>query len=428
MIEICMSNLNEQILCKVTEFYLNSSRFNGIPLGGLLRSLNIPDQDALAVLSQLVQDSLLSLNFGDTHPNPHIKAFSPENPEVQLKKLAQSAVQHCCVYPEPTYLESVVDRKEYEESPFTLRLALGEPQLKHAAFRLEVLESYRNDPRYYYRHNDISGTICLKDEYYQSQETPESDQVLLDTFGFAYDENLNRAVASFLWYLSCLSPEHQQIWHAKELGPEYMLHPDYYRTSIIGHFPGGISIFQSFLYEQRIINEMSLAMDRETLFLRQINPDNKPREFSFLIRPTLKEFNEFVHLLDKLLSDNINSSFFKSDVPLEEEFERPDGKVEVRRKGTLRLLEEWLRPRFSLEDSAPIDEMFSTFRKIRKMRQKPAHKIDENEFDQEYFRVQRKLIIEACKAVNILRQIFALHPAAAKVEIPDYIEGKVWTY
>ena len=71
----------------------------------------------------------------------------------------------------------------------------------------------------------------------------ESDQVFLQTFGFCYDANLNRAVAVFVHYLSDLTPEHQQIWKAKELTGEYTLHPDYYRNSILGQWDEKISIF-----------------------------------------------------------------------------------------------------------------------------------------------------------------------------------------
>lgn len=423
-----MSSLSDQILSNVTYFYLNSSRFNGIQLASLIDALSAPRQDCVAEISNLIRSHLISINCGDTHPNPHIKAFLPETPEVQLEKMAGATAMHCCIYPEPVHLKSVVDQEKYEGRPYTLRLALGEPQLKFVTFRLEVLEAYRNDPRYYYRHNDISGSICIKGDYFQGHDVSAADQILLETFGFAYDENLNRAVASFLWYLSCLSPEHQRIWNSKELGPEYKLHPDYYRSSIVGDFPEGISMFRAFLHEQRIINEIARSMKKPPLFKTQIDPDNKPREFSFLIRPTLKEFNSFVHLLDKLLSDNLEPSFFEPDVSRVEEVERSDGKVEVRKKGTLRLLEEWLDLRFHTPDPTPVQQMLASFRKVRKLRQKPAHRIDEDEFDQEYFNRQRELIIEAYSAINILRQILALHPDASCVKIPRYLEAKIWSY
>ena len=54
------------------------------------------------------------------------------------------------------------------------------------------------------------------DEYLKSHAMREHDQVLLQTFGFAYDKDLKRAVAVFLRYLHDLSPEHQRVWAAKD--------------------------------------------------------------------------------------------------------------------------------------------------------------------------------------------------------------------
>ncbi|MBL2669435.1 AAA family ATPase, partial [Klebsiella pneumoniae] len=63
--------------------------------------------------------------------------------------------------------------------------------------------------------------------------------------------------------------------------------------------------------------------------------DDMPKEFGFLLRPTLSEFNNFMLLLDKMMSDNINKKFFEGDVELEIEKEREDGKIVVRPKGTI---------------------------------------------------------------------------------------------
>src|SRR5699024_9072887 len=112
-----------------------------------------------------------------------------------------------------------------------------------------VLEIYRNDPRYYYTNNDMNGRICIEDEFFESDKVPESDQILLKGFGFSYDDNLNRAVAVFLSGLASLSPEHQQIWKAKELDRSYKLHPGYYRSQILGQFPEGIPICDAILKE-----------------------------------------------------------------------------------------------------------------------------------------------------------------------------------
>lgn len=78
--------------------------------------------------------------------------------------------------------------------------------------------------------------------------------------------------------------------------------------------------------------------------------------------------------------------------------------------------------------AAFISEMFDDFRTVRKERQKPAHKIDNNEFDQIYMGKQRELMIKAFNAVRTLRMTIENHPNAAGYEIPNYLrEAKVWT-
>jgi hypothetical protein len=290
-----------------------------------------------------------------------------------------------------------------------------------------VLEVYRNDPRYSYRTDDISGSISVHDQHYESEEMRSSDKVLLQTFGFAYDAELNRAVAVFLRYLADLSAEHQRIWQARLISNGYRLHPDYYRSSILGEWYERRSLFQAFLEELRLIKEMSVAMGRSSLF-RNVFED-RPREFAFLIRPTLKEFNSFVHLLDKMMSENIDLTFFRSDVPLEEETIRSDGKVVVKPKGSIAVLDDWLRKMYKTPEPKPLVETIQTFRKVRKLRQKPAHSVNEDAFDQEFAQRQRKLMIEAYNAVRTLRMIFEKHPLAAGVEVQeDLRNGLIWSY
>lgn len=291
-----------------------------------------------------------------------------------------------------------------------------------------MLEHYRNDPRYYYETNFISGSISIRDEYFESSSLPEHDQVLLQTFGFAYDEDFNRAVAVFIRYLADLSPEHQRVWHAKMLSGDYKLHPDYYRSSILGEWGTRISIFEAFTLELTVINQMAERMGRPALF-RETFTSNRPTEFGFLLRPTLAEFNAFVHLLDKMLSDNINKDFFLDDVPLEEDQTRPDGKIVVRQKGTLALLEEWLRKFFRPSDPKPFDDMFKGFRSVRKLRQKPAHAVNENVFDIAYFKNQRRLVIDTYDSLRTLRLVLANHPRVKcnPPEIQDHLaKGAIW--
>ena len=311
-----------------------------------------------------------------------------------------------------------------------MELALGSAQLEFHVFDLSVLEIYRNDPRYYYTTDDINGNICISDEFYLSSGTPEKDKVLLDTFGFAYDDGLNRAVAVFIRYLSGLSSEHQQIWKSKEKIGGYKLHPDYFRNCILGEWGEKISIFVAFVEELHLINKMCSVMGRPHIFNEDFY-ENRPRTFSFLVRPTLEEYNSFVLTLDKMMSDNINKEFFMNEVSDESEEIRNDGKIIIKSKGTITMLDEWLNLRFRPSDRKTMQNLINVFKKVRKLRQKPAHVIRLNVFDQKFFHLQRELIVTAYDAVRTLRLIFANHPlvCAAKIDILDYLyEGKIWTY
>lgn len=417
----------DKILAKITEHYLSSNEFNGFPIRLFVHDFDLTEKELKSILTSLIQRGKISLNFGDIHPNPYIKAFPEEPIEKQREKLINSNLENVCAYPTSAHLSLTVSLSDHTDRPFTRRLALGEPQLAFESFDLSVLEFYRNDPRYSYTTNDISGHISVSNEYFESAEMQESDQILLQTFGFSYDSDLNRAVAVFLRYLSHLSPQHQQLWNAKILQGDYKLHPDYYRSSILGEFPERVSIFDAFIEELHIINEMCKLMNRPPLFRDELR--DKPREFCFLIRPTLKEYNDFVHLLDKIISENINREFFLNDIELQSEELRRDGRIVVRQKGTIQLLDEWLRLKSRTPDREPIEEMIQTFKEIRQLRQHPAHSIAEDVFDQKYFKQQRDLIIRAYSGIRLLRLIFENHPKVKGYSIPDYLKkGEIWTY
>lgn len=172
-------------------------------------------------------------------------------------------------------------------------------------------------------------------------------------------------------------------------------------------------------------------MGRPPLFHQDFGEygENKPQRFGFLVRPTLEEFNSFVLLLDKMLSDNINKEFFQNEVPYETEIHRKDGRIEVRNKGTIQILDHWIRKYFSTDNWELWDKSIEVLRKVRKMRQDPAHAIDENIFDQRYFKEQRELIIDAYSAIQTLRLLFEDHPAvkSANIEVPAPLrEGRIW--
>ncbi len=416
------------VLDRITQHYIQSRDFNGISGLRLAEDLAEEPADVQAVVAELIREGKVAAVFGDIHPNPHIRAFPDVPIEDQLEKLQQKGLSQACLYPTTTVLSDAVDPQKFQGRPFTLKLALGEPQLAFYAFDLMVLEFYRNDPRYRYTHNDVGGTIGVRDEYDQGTAMPEQDKLLLQTFGFAYDDDLNRAVAVFVRYLADLPPEHQQVWHARILGtaPQYKLHPDYYRASILGKWRERISLFQAFSLELRAIKGICERIGWPPLFRDDFAEEKRPREFGFLLRPTLKEFNDFVQLLDKMISENINRDFFVGQVPLERDELRSDGKTIVIQKGTIQLLDEWLR-RYHFSGKL-IEDMIAAIKEVRELRMRPAHAIDEDAFDMQLFKRQRELMIRVYDGVRTLRLVLASHPKARGYQVSESIrEGKIWT-
>lgn len=421
--------MKTQLLQHVIEHYLSSGDFNGIPYASLLERLGTQEAQIVPILSDLIAEDQIELIYGDYHPNPHIKAWSGRHKEEQIYKLQNSQLlNQACVYPAPKALAGISDIPvHYTGKPYSLELALGAGQLDFRSFDLEILEMYRNDPRYHYDNDDINGWISASDG--SSDGMRSSDSIYLQTFGFSYTEDFDRAVAVYLRYLHELSPEHQQMWKAKELHGDYKLHPDYHRNTM-GNWGTKLSIFEAFTLELEVINKMCSKMNMPDLF-KETFCEQRPREFGFLLRPTLKEFNIFVELLDKMMSQNIKKEFFKDEIDLETEQERRDGKIIVTQKGTIQLLEEWITKLFKPDDPKPLLAIFSTFKEIRRLRQNPAHSVKENEFDQSYFKEQRKLIKKAFVAVRTIRLIFANHPMVKNdpPEIHEFLfKGEIWDF
>lgn len=421
--------MRDLILSLVTDHYLTSHDFNGLSGGELLAVVG--EGEYRPIVEDLIREEFLSLNFGNYHPNPYIKAFPARPADEQVAMLRERGLDAACLYPERRHLETVVHQEQYQGRPYALALALGEPELSFRAFELSVLERYRNDPRYLYENNDISGQISIRNEFFGPGGAPERDQVSMQTFGFCFDDEQNCYVAAFLRYLYQLSPEHQQYWSTLEVHRDTRLHPDYFRPTILGDFPENVSVYTGVLLELRTINDMCRAMGRAPLFRQDFREGDPPPHYGRLVRPTAHEFAQFVHTLDRMLSDNLNLDFFGDDVPRETEIERADGRIEVRQKGSIQILDDWVETIFHparQEDRDSLAEMIRTLREVRKLRMRPAHALDNDAFRQELAKVQRELMIRVYGAVRLIRLMLSRDPRAAPVKLPPYIgDGNIWT-
>lgn len=211
------------------------------------------------------------------------------------------------------------------------------------------------------------------------------------------------------------------------------MHPGFYKSQVYGSWAEGVSVFDALLKEIYIINQICKIIEFPKLFRNDFGEygEEKPKLLAFLIRPTLKEFNNFILVLDKILSNNINNQFFKKDLNLETETEREDGKIIISQKGTIQLLDEWMRKKYRFQDDTGWKESIDALKKVRRLRQSPAHKLEVDTFDYKYISEQRELAIEVYRSINFLRMLLQRHPKVkdGDFKIPDWLEeGKIYAY
>ena len=70
--------------------------------------------------------------------------------------------------------------------------------------------------------------------------------------------------------------------------------------------------------------------------------------------------------------------------------------------------QEWLTKVFNVKGDGAVSDLFKPLKKIRRERQNPAHKINENQYDKQYIDKQKEIINEAYSVFRNLRNIFVL--------------------
>jgi hypothetical protein len=406
--------------------FTSSGDFNGLPLSAVFKIYTDEAAVRAAVIECIGKDRV-SCAFYSVSGNPHIKRIRDLPVERQIELFSTEPSQGVCLYPCAELVREFADVDEYNDRPFTKKMLLGAAQLDWEGFDLGVLERYQNDPRYLFHFYDHSGMLSIGDSASSNAAVLERDQVFLQSFGVGYGEDDSRLAVVFLRYLSGLSPEHQQYWNSFRYPGKVKLHKEYYRSSYLGEWPEYISYIGAILTEMRLINQLTSAVYGQPLFREAYTDEQRPPGFTPFFRPTLKNFNDFVLAMDKLLSENLNHDFFRGRVLLEMERVREDGKIVVERRSSVAMLDAWLRNvvRWKDEDDA-IAMIVGPLRRVRRQRQAPAHKLQENEYSTEYDEQQHTIFREVYLGLMNLRMMFARHPKAPPIDVPDYLaEGKI---
>jgi len=438
-------DITDKIRDRIFNFFVESNDFNGIPLRQISEEFEIDYKESIDLIKNLVAEDSVSIQ---SSTNPHIIGFQhfPIDGQLTVLEHAKEVTQTVmdlgtspgfrivsentefpiCLYPSPSYLNKNRDLSKFGDEHYTKRLALGEPHLRPVFFDIEVLERYAADPRFDFDFDDYSGKIsCL----YDKNDKPvvrEEDEVFMKTFGLGFDSEDNRVAVVYLRYLKNLTPEHQIYWRSKEVkNNQCRMVAEYYENTINGNWTFSHSVFSAFLGELEALNGLVRKIFGQNLFRETFKEDKRPTSFTFFFSPTLRNYNDFILLLDKMISENINKDFFAGKVDLSEIVNHKDGTIEKKPKGTLRLLEEWMAKQYTprgQDAEAQFSSIFEAFKKIRKERQNPAHKIDTNAFDKKYIQLQRDVMDRAYNAMQLLRQIFQRHRDAADYEIPKWLD------
>lgn len=429
----------------IYNFFLKSNDFNGIALRNISDDLNIDYESSIEIVKELVLEGIISIQ---SSTNPHIIGFQHYPTEIQIKILEDAkqiteTVREfggikmsfentdfpICLYPSKSNLTSKRNLNEFGNAVYTKQLALAEPHLKPIFFEIEVLERYFNDPRFEFEFKDYSGRISCKYDEHGKPILREEDDVFLKTFGLGFDENNNRLAVVYLRYLKDLTSEHQIYWKGKERSGKCKILEEYHQNTIEGNWTSSYSIFSGFLGELKCINDLTEYIFGKKVFRKSFEEENRPKEFTFFFTPTLKNYNDFISLLDKMISENINKDFFEGKVDFFEFKKLDEGVVERITKGTLQLFEEWLTIVYSVKGDGTVNELFKPLKKVRRERQNPAHRINENEYDFNLIAKQKEIMNSVYNVLRNLRNIFHQHPIAENFKIPEWLEnGKIKTF
>lgn len=423
----------------VFSFFCDSSDYNGISLRQVSKNLNLDYAESIDYIKELTESEIVSIQ---SSTNPHIIGFNHHPIQSQLELLehaksikvekqsfgslelmVEQTEYPICLYPSPAYAQNNRDVSEFGYAKYSVELALSEPQMSFRFFETDILERYSNEPRFNFEFNDFSGQISCK---YDDEGNPilrEEDQIFLKSFGLGFDSSDSRVVAVMLCDLGKLSPEHQIAWGAKEVSSsECKVLDDYFNNLILGQWIRSKSVFSALIDEINAIYKLTESIFGVPLFRKELDGDNKPKNFTFFFSPTSKNYYDFINLLDKYLSENINKSFFEGSLELEELKPIDENMVERVRKGTLRLLEEWVVQSFRFPDDTFPKKILKPLKDVRKERQKPAHKIIDNDYDPTFVDKQKK-IVEACYiSVGSLRRNLQTHPKAQYVELKNNLD------
>lgn len=399
-----LSDSANQLLARIRDRYLSSAEFNGLHIYGE------PVQTVRAPAIELVRAGLVQVMVGADYLNIHIRPWpsrrSREDQIQDMQRLEQSDYG-VCLYPTSAGMKGVRLPSRLSGRPFARAMARGKGTLELAYFEFDVLEQYRNDSRFRFNFGDSGASMGLSDEAFEDKDVFERDHVGLSHIGFAYDLSgynpaepaspIVRRVAVFYCDLITLTPEHQRRWETYQVdGANLKPHPLWWNAQM-GHWPDGVGPFTRLFKELENLNELAVLAFGEALF----RATDRPGDMGWLLRPSQREWDDFVLQLDKVLSDNLRSEFFDS-------VGVPQVDKAGQRIGTLNRFRLFMQSGGVEESNAR--KLLGPLQEVRKARQAPAHALRTNITDRTFVHQQITLLQEVYSALGATRHWLATHP------------------
>lgn len=397
--------------------YLGSGDFNGLYIDASV------GQAVLDSAADLVLAGVMELMSDDDYPNPHIRPWpSRRTAEEQVGSLEAliHQVYGVCLYPTEAGMKGVRLPKRFAGRPYDQAVARGRGVLELAYFDFGVLEPYRNDPRYSFSYDDFGAEMAVSDEVYLDEAEPERDKISLGHIGFAYDLSgydpddpespVVRRVAAFYGDLARLTAEHQQRWKTYQVADDGLApHPVWYGTQM-GHWADGTGPFSRMIAEMENINHLWRSAFGAAVF----RTTERPRELGWILRPSQRDWDEFVHQLDKLLSENLDGKAL-------DQAGAPKKNAAGDTLGSLNrvlelMLKHGVRPDAARAVTRPLLD-------IRRARQRPAHGMKANVTDRTYIHKQVALLWDLNESLVNIRDWLSTHPKNLGLPLPHSDES-----
>lgn len=402
----------ESLLQMIVEQYLKSTEYNGFPIYDM-------EDDLIDFLCQLVdEDKIQILSLNDVI-NPHIKPFDVSTDKTIQKENIRSKTGLSVAYPSKLALSNIdIDLT----MPYNGMLRKGVEQLKIIYFNIEILERYANNPKFFTIDYGYRGSIYPEDQYLEDKEV-ENEYV--KNYGMAYIDGptFERAVGVFVYDLSKLTAQKQQLWRAFELESQDTchIHPGFVKNLILGEWVTEMWVFHAIIDEMKTINAMCIAMNIPPLYNHTYGThfSEMPEGYRNILLPTKKNYYDFVLVIEKMLVHNISFKTFISHGINVRGINRQDDTGLT--KGSIQMLDEWLCVNTTAKTEDIQRVIISPLKRIRKIRQLPAHELASNEYDIKYYTDQFDLVNDAYGALASIRNLLHSNPAVKDAKIPDYL-------